>query len=121
MEKRLFALRGASCSINNEEDIKGQVVKLYDEILTKNGLAEDDIVSIIFSVTGDLNAKNPAQALRQAGRAEKTALFVTQEAFFQGQLERVIRILIHCYLETEPFHVYLNGAELLRPEYSLRS
>jgi len=117
-EKRLFALRGATQCVNNPEDIQKQVLKMYDELLLNNNLTEKDLVSVIFSVTADLDAKNPASALRQGGRALSTALFVTQEAHFTGSLERVIRLLIHCYLDVSaiPVHVYRNGAEVLRPD-----
>ena len=119
-KKRLFALRGAAQSENNCSDIAKQSLNVYDELLSRNNLAEEDIVSVHFSLTRDLDAKNPAQALREQGRAEKTALFVTQEAYIQGGLERVIRLLIHCYLDESqsPVHVYRNGAEQLRPELS---
>ena len=116
-EKRLFALRGAVQCINTVEDIQKQVVKMYDELLFKNNLCEEDIVSAFFSITGDLNAINPATVLRNCGKALKIALFTSQEANFQGALERVVRILIHCYLESgSPVHVYRNGAEVLRPD-----
>ena len=117
-EKRLFGLRGAVRCINDPLDIKKQTIAMYDELLSENQLKEEDIVSVIFSVTKDLDAENPASALRSEGRAGETALFVCQEAYFQGNLERVIRILIHCYLDIskKPVHVYLNGAEVLRPD-----
>jgi chorismate mutase len=91
---------------------------LFDELLLKNNLKEDSLVSMIFSVTRDLDAKNPASALREEGRAAETALFVTQEAYFPGTLERIIRVLVHCYMDASqtPVHVYRNGAEVLRPD-----
>jgi chorismate mutase len=117
-EKKLFALRGAAQALNDQDDIQKQVIELYEELLSRNTLDEKDIVSAIFSITKDLNAKNPATALRNEGKAEKTALFVTQEPNFPDSLERVIRLLIHCYLDVsrEPSHVYRNGAEALRPD-----
>ena len=117
-EKRLFALRGATQCLNSGEDIQKQIVKTYDELILQNNLAVKDIVSVIFSVTDDLDAKNPATALREEGRAGDTALFVSREAHFIGSLGRVIRFLIHCYLDAEriPVHVYRNGAEILRPD-----
>ena len=120
-EKRLFALRGATRCINDSKDIKAQSTAMYDELLSKNNLDEEDIVSVIFSATPDLTALNPAAALRNEGRAEKTALFVCQEANFSGSLDRVIRILIHCYLDTNqtPVYVYSNGAEVLRPDMKI--
>ncbi|MDR1374477.1 MAG: chorismate mutase [Treponema sp.] len=118
MNKRLFALRGAVQCRNEEGDIAGQVSALYDELLSGNGLAEGDIVSLVFSVTADINAKNPAAALRASGRAKDLALFVVQEAAFSGGLERTIRVLLHAYLDegSSPRHCYRNGAEVLRPD-----
>ena len=117
-EKRLYALRGAARCENTEEDIRRQVSLLYDTLLEKNRLAEEDIVSVIFSKTGDLDALNPAAALRQTGRAGDLALFAVREAETVDALPRVIRVLIHCYLPegTKPRHVYRNGAEVLRPD-----
>ena len=117
-KKRLFALRGAARCLNDREDIQKQTVEMYDELLSRNNFTEVDLVSVFFSVTADLDSINPAAALREKGRAAEAALFVTQEAFFPGSLDRVIRVLIHCYLDKKatPVHVYRNGAEGLRPD-----
>ena len=117
-DKRLFALRGAVQCLNDAEDITRQVAALYDELLEANNLAEGDIVSLIFSVTGDLDAQNPAAALRQSGRGADLALFALREAGVSGGLERTVRVLIHCYLAgaAVPCHIYRNGAEVLRPD-----
>jgi chorismate mutase len=116
--KRLFALRGATQCLNDGEDLTRRVAALYDGLLRENRLAEEDIVSLIFSVTADLDALNPAAALRRSGRARDLALFVTQEAQFPGMLERTVRVLLHCCLDegTIPRHLYQNGAEVLRPD-----
>jgi chorismate mutase len=116
---RLFALRGAAQCKNQAEDITKQVGLLYDELLSQNSLEEKDIVSVIFSVTTDLDALNPATALRKYGRGEDLALFSLQEAPSQGGLPGTVRVLIHCYLEesADPHHVYRNGAEALRPDW----
>jgi chorismate mutase len=118
MTKRLFALRGATQCDNEEGDILRRVSALYDALLAQNALAEGDIVSLIFSVTPDINVKNPAAALRASGRAADLALFAVQEAAVTGGLPRTIRILLHCYLDegVRPRHIYLNGAEVLRPD-----
>jgi chorismate mutase len=94
------------------------IAALYDRLLADNALAEGDIVSLIFSVTADLDAKNPAAALRASGRGQDLALFCVQEPPAAGSLERAVRVLIHCYLEegSAPRHVYQNGAEVLRPD-----
>jgi chorismate mutase len=117
-EKRLFALRGAAQCENNPDDITEQAGRLYDELLAQNHLAESDIVSIVFSVTPDLDALNPATGLRRYGRAGEASLFAVQEAAVKGSLERTLRTLIHCYLDegAQIRHVYRNGAEVLRPD-----
>jgi len=117
--KRLYALRGAVQCENTADDICCQVGLMYDEILNQNKLDEKDIVSIIFSVTNDLDAVNPSAALRKYGRASgDEALFSVQEPRCANSLERTIRVIIHCYLEegAKVCHVYRNGAEVLRPE-----
>jgi chorismate mutase len=95
-----------------------RVSALYDALLRQNNLVEEDLVSLIFSVTADLDSCNPAAALRKSGRAGELALFCLQEPAVQGGLERTVRVLIHCYLEagSVPCHVYQNGAEVLRPD-----
>ena len=116
--KRLFALRGATRCKNDPRDIMEQVTALYDELLLHNSLGEPELVSLIFSVTPDLDALNPATALRKSGRAGEAALFALQEAVVAGSLDQTIRVLIHCYMEetASPRHVYRNGEETLRPD-----
>ena len=116
--KILHALRGAAQCLNDEADICKQITLMYDELLLLNKLDEKDIVSVIFSVTDDLDAVNPCTALRKSGRAGEIALFSASEPMCQGSLERTVRVLIHCYLDegAKVHHVYRNGAEVLRPD-----
>jgi len=117
--KRLFALRGATQCENTVGDICEQVAVTYDELLGANRLEEKDIVSVIFSVTGDLDAVNPCSALRKGGRATgDTALFSVQEPKCVNSVERIVRVIVHCYLDegSKVRHVYRNGAEVLRPD-----
>ncbi|MDR2510269.1 MAG: chorismate mutase [Spirochaetaceae bacterium] len=119
--KKLAALRGATQVENDAGSILKEVAALYDEMLRANGLAESDLVSLVFSVTGDITAKNPCAALRESGRACGLALFTTLEPPFPPNHPRIIRALLHCYTgETAaPKHVYRNGAQILRPDISL--
>ena len=117
--KKLFALRGAVQCENTADDMCCRIGQMYDELLRSNKLEEEDIVSVIFSVTGDLNALNPSAALRKYGHAcGGEALFSVQEPDCQNSLERTVRVIIHCYLEegSKVKHVYRNGAEVLRPD-----
>jgi len=92
------------------------VPQLYREILIQNAIQENDIVSVLFSVTNDLTVLNPATALRKAGFAQTVPLFASAEPFIEGYLPSVIRILLTYYGKTDPIHIYLNGAEILRPD-----
>jgi chorismate mutase len=116
--KKLAAIRGAVCVQNDPADITAKIARVYDLMTGRNGIREEDIVSLIFSVTSDIDAKNPAAALRESGRARNLALFSAQEPFMKGGLPRVIRLLLHCYMDedTEPRHIYTEGAEALRPD-----
>ena len=116
--KKLFALRGAVCALNTAEDIRVQTGALYRGLCASNALDERDIVSLVFSVTAGLDAKNPCAALRELGLAQDLALFAVQEAECQGMPRGLIRALVHCSMEEDarPVHVYMNGAEALRPD-----
>ena len=117
--KRLYALRGATQCENTVDDICLRIGVMYDDLLSLNKLDEEDIVSVIFSVTPDLDAVNPSSALRKNGHAcGDTALFSVQEPESKNSLERTVRVIIHCYLEdgSKVQHVYNNGAEVLRPD-----
>jgi len=94
------------------------VPALYRELLNKNNIAETDIVSVLFTMTADLTAMNPATALRRAGLAESLALFASAEPFVEGYLPQVVRVLVTYYGSSLPLPVYMNGAEALRPDLS---
>ena len=114
--KKLRALRGAVCCEDSEAGISSAVVNLYSRILMENSLSEKDIVSIQFTVTSDIKALNPASALRKNGFAKNTALFCALEPCMQGSLPKTIRILIYYYSRRNPAHIYMGGAEVLRPD-----
>jgi len=118
--KELKALRGAICSSNDKAEIAERVAELYDKLLDSNGLAEKDLISLFFSVTPDLDAANPAAVLRRSGRAGELAMMVCQEAAAGANPPGIIRALLHCQLDSErPVkHVYLKGAEKLRPDWA---
>ncbi|SES67081.1 chorismate mutase [Anaerobranca gottschalkii] len=109
------AIRGATTvEINREEDIKLRTIELMERIIKLNSLEIEDIISIIFSVTEDLTAFNPATAFRERFGGD-IPLFCVQEAKFQGSLKYCIRVLIHCNKENVK-HCYLHNAQNLRPD-----
>src|SRR5919112_3446270 len=112
---RLHALRGATSVGADERDaILTATDELMRELLSRNGLAAEDLVSCIFTLTPDLHAEFPAVAAREMGLSA-VPLMCARELDVPGAMERVIRVLVHCYLPqgTEPQHVYLGEARKL--------
>jgi len=116
--QRLFALRGAnSVERNDVSAILAATDELMREMITRNGLTPETMVSCIFTLTADLDAEFPAVAARQLGLS-KVPLLCTREVPVPGSLPRVVRTLLHYYADEhhEPKHVYLNAARVLRSD-----
>jgi chorismate mutase len=110
---RLRAIRGAITVERNERDaILDGTEELVHELMERNALAVDDMVSCIFTCTEDLDAAFPAEAARRLGLSA-VPLLCAQEIAVPGSLERVIRLMVHCYAE-QAQHVYLREATALR-------
>jgi chorismate mutase len=113
---RLFALRGANTvEQNTSEDILGATETLMREIMERNDLRPDDVVSCLFTVTEDLDAQFPAVAARQLG-FDQVPLMCAREIPVPGALPRVIRVLMHYHAgdDHRAKHVYLGEARKLR-------
>ena len=112
-------VRGATTvTENTAEAIVTATKELLREMININDIDEEHVASVIFTTSPDLNAAYPAQAARAAGWSH-TALLGCQEMDMPGGLERCIRVLIH-WNTAKPLkeitHVYMNGAERLRPD-----
>lgn len=115
---RLFALRGAnSVESNTRESIISATEVLMHELMGRNRLAPEQLVSCIFTVTEDLNAEFPAVAARQIGLS-RVPLMCAREVPVPGSLPRVIRTLVHYYApeDHQPRHVYLGETRVLRAD-----
>ncbi|MGQ9682712.1 MAG: chorismate mutase [Anaerolineae bacterium] len=112
-------VRGATTVDSNEREAILQATReLLLALVEANGLQPADLASAVFSLTADLDAAFPAEAARQLGWAHVPLLDV-QEASVSGALRRCIRVLLHWNTERKPeeiVHVYLRGAEGLRPD-----
>ena len=96
---RLFALRGATTVDRNEPDaISDATEALMREIMERNALGPDDVVSCIFTLTNDLDAEFPAVAARKLG-FDRVPLLCAREVPVPGSLPLVIRVLIHYYAD----------------------
>jgi chorismate mutase len=114
--ERLYALRGAVTVERNEaEPILAATRELMNELMSRNGLRPEQIVSCIFTTTEDLNAEFPAVAARDLG-LDRVPLLCSKEIDVPGAMKRVIRVLVHCYGDgaAEAQHVYLGDAKQLR-------
>ncbi len=115
---RLFALRGAnSVEENDAEAILTSTDALMRELMERNQLAAEEMVSCLFTVTNDLDAEFPAVAARRMG-INRVPLMCAREIPVPGSLPRVIRVLVHYYAddEHESRHVYLGAARALRTD-----
>src|SRR5215203_1017416 len=109
---RLYALRGATSVTENDADaILGATDELMREILGRNHLAADDLVSCIFTLTEDLDAEFPAVAARRMGLSA-VPLLCAREIPVPGAMPSVIRVLLHAYAPEDyaAEHVYLGEA-----------
>jgi chorismate mutase len=111
------AVRGATqIDADDRDQILEATTELVAEVMSRNGLSTDDVISVIFTVTPDLTAEFPALAARKLGFHEVPLLCAT-EIGVPGALPRVIRLMAH--IETgrprsDVQHVYLRGATALR-------
>ena len=113
------AVRGATTvDENSAADIIEGTKELLQKIVETNGIDSEDLISVIFTVTGDLNAAFPAAAARQLGWTD-VALMCSNEIGVPGSLEKCIRVLVHINTEKsnrDIVNVYLRGAKVLRPD-----
>jgi chorismate mutase len=111
------AVRGATqIDADDRDQILEATTELVSEVMARNELSTDDVISVIFTVTPDLTAEFPALAARKLGFHEVPLLCAT-EIGVPGALPRVIRLMAH--IETARprsavQHVYLRGATALR-------
>jgi chorismate mutase len=116
--ERLFAVRGAvQAEENDAESILGATTELMRELLDRNELAAESIVSCLFTTTEDLDAEFPAVAARRLG-LEAVPLLCCREIPVPGSMERVIRAMVHYYAAREhrPAHTYLGATQSLRSD-----
>ncbi len=118
----LQAIRGATtCLRNSSEAIELAVKELVNELIKRNRLSPNQIVSVTFSVTSDLNACFPAAIARKQKGWEKVALLDCQQMYVKNDLPFCVRILALAMLSDDqsPQHTYLGKAISLRPDWSL--
>jgi chorismate mutase len=109
------AIRGAiTVEANRAGAIAQATIALLDEIRRRNDLHQEEVVSVFFTLTPDLDADFPARAARSAGW-EVPMLDMTEVAV-PGALPLCIRVLLHVERTAPVRHAYLRDARRLRPD-----
>lgn len=119
MPATVRALRGATrVDADTREQITERVQELVTELLKRNELVHDDLISAIFTATADVRSMFPAEAARGAGMGDVPLLCAT-ELDIEGKPDRCIRVMVHIHTErskAELHHVYLRGTASLRDD-----
>ncbi|MEV0399270.1 chorismate mutase [Actinoallomurus sp. NPDC050550] len=117
MGRSVRAVRGATQVDENDRDqILEATAELVAEVMSRNALTTDDVISVIFTATPDLTAEFPALAARKLGFNE-VPLLCASEIDIPHALPRVVRLMAHIETDrprSEIQHVYLRGAVALR-------
>jgi len=118
---RLRAIRGAITIERDEPELVYAATReLLSEIVARNGVDLEHIISVIFTVTPDVRSAFPAMAARSMGWLD-IPLLCTQEIPVPGAMARCIRVLLHIESDRKRSaiqHVYLGEAQSLRPDIS---
>jgi chorismate mutase len=118
MTERLYAVRGAiNVPSNDVNAILDATEELLRELISRNDLEPDRMVSCLFTSTDDLNAEFPAVAARRLG-LDSVPLLCTKELDVPGAMRSVIRVLMHYYAPEDhsPAHTYLRETQQLRAD-----
>lgn len=119
---RVLAIRGATTvSSNKKEDILNETATLINKIIINNNLESDDIISMCFTMTKDLDAVYPAVAVRENLGLVDIPLLNFEEKYIVGSLKKCIRVIMYINSDknkSDVKHIYLNKAEILRPDLS---
>jgi len=114
-----LAIRGATtCQHDSKEDITKATQELVTAMMTKNDVAQNQIVSILFTSTADLVSEFPATAARGLG-LDDVPLMCAQELNIAGSMPRCIRAMMHVDIpksRSDVQHVFLGDATQLRKD-----
>jgi chorismate mutase len=119
MSTNVLALRGAITLERDERShLLERVSRLLSEMLERNGVGHDDLISILFTATPDVHSAFPAVAAREMGLGD-VPLICAQELDIAGGMPHCIRVLMHLNTERtrdQLRHVYLEAARSLRDD-----
>jgi chorismate mutase len=115
------AIRGAvQIEVNERDAILEGTAELVTEVMARNELTTDDVISVLFTATPDLTAEFPALAARKIGFHDVPLICATEMAV-PGAMPRVVRLMAHVDTDRPRSaiqHVYLRGAVALRLDFA---
>ena len=113
------AIRGATCLQHDDAaEMAEAVTELLTELMARNSISSDDLISVLFTSTPDLHSAFPAAAARGVGLAD-VPLICAQEIDVTEAMEKVVRVMVQVQTlksRVDIKHVYLRGAEALRQD-----
>lgn len=113
------ALRGATTiDSDTSDDVRERTIALLEQMIERNGVEHDDIISVLFTATDDIHSLFPASAARDIGFGD-IPLICARELDIVGATPLCIRVLMHITTDrsrSELRHVYLEGASGLRDD-----
>lgn len=113
------ALRGATTiDADTADDVRSRTIALLEQMIERNGVDHEDIISVLFTATDDIHSMFPASAARDIGFGD-IPLICARELDITGATPLCIRVLMHLTTgrsRSELRHVYLEGASGLRDD-----
>lgn len=115
---KVLAIRGATTvKTNTKEEILKESASMIQTILDENSLEKDDIISMCFTMTNDLDSVYPSVAVREILNITDVPMLNYEEKYIVGSLRNCIRVMMHVNTnksKDEIKHIYLNSASNLR-------
>lgn len=117
---KVLAIRGATTvESNNKDEILNESTKLVQAIIIENSLDIDDIISMCFTMTSDLDKVYPSVGIRTILNITDIPMLNFEEKYIQGSLSMCIRVMIHINTDKSKSsikHIYLNNSKDLRKD-----
>ena len=116
---KISFIRGATtASGNSAKEIEDAVVELINELISRNKLSKENLLSITFTATKDLDACFPASVARKYNGLDSVAFLDCQQMYVSNDVSFCIRILAQVLMpQNYPVkHPYLRGASKLRAD-----
>ena len=116
---KITFIRGATTATGNSiEEVEDAVVELIDELISRNHLIKNNLLSITFTSTKDLDACFPASIARKCNGLDSVAFIDCQQMYVSNDIDFCIRIMAQVLLPAKNTvkHPYLRGASKLRAD-----